>query len=79
MQPIKTIRTILDVIEEVDRLKKIDREDPKLHRLVLLMRHDLYVEVLKLLAQSCSEFVRDLACEALNAEDIGGDDASKIV
>jgi len=64
------VKTILDVVEIVDRLKKLKQEFPNPDALIKALRYDLYVDVLKCLSNSCSEFVRDICVEALNAEDI---------
>ena len=72
MEPIKKIETLLDVIHEVDRMKRLYKADSDLyHKIATKLKLSLYVQVFKILAQSCNEYVRDMATEVLNAEEIG--------
>lgn len=68
MEPIKvTVKTVLDVIEEVQRIKLIRSYDKPL---VQRVKAYLYVDVLKQIARlSTDEYARDMAIEALNAEE----------
>jgi hypothetical protein len=68
MEPIKrTIKTVLDVIEEVDRFKMIRTYDLCAAKKI---RHQIYVETLQQIARlSTDDYARDMAIEALNAED----------
>lgn len=69
MEPIgKTIKTVLDVIEEVERIKLIRSYDKNLiHRI----KGYLYVDVLRQISRlSTDEYARDMATEALNAEEL---------
>jgi len=68
MEPIRTtVKTVLDVIEEVERFRFIEKYDKCVAQRV---KHQLYVEALKQIARlSTDEYARDMAIEALNAED----------
>lgn len=68
MEPIREeVKTVLDVIREVDRIKEFNIYD---HYIAKRLRHTLYFEVLKQISRlATDEYSRDMAIEALNAED----------